>query len=135
MMLDEFRVFLECQAPVLHALRAWTLRLVAPIPPPQYGSATKAGPAADAAPSRGGDKPLVFGQQARRLAAPVAPMTWDERFIHAGVGRQEWNQHVRLHVLVTVVYLGIVDYHLRTRKTAHFSALVTWREPDGATTA
>src|ERR1700681_3971159 len=30
---------------------------------------------------------------------------------------------------VTGVYLGICDYHDRSRKTALFSALVTWREP------
>src|ERR1700680_2171253 len=30
---------------------------------------------------------------------------------------------------VTDVYRGIVDYHDRSRKTALFSALVTWREP------
>src|SRR2546422_10484584 len=35
--------------------------------------------------------------------------------------------------MVTVVYIGIVDYHDRRRKTALFAALVTWREPDGAT--
>src|SRR6202011_1532876 len=35
--------------------------------------------------------------------------------------------------MVTLVYLGIMEYHGRSRKTAPFSALVTWREPYGAT--
>jgi hypothetical protein len=41
--------------------------------------------------------------------------------------------HTRLLGVVTVVYLVIMDYHCRRRKTALFSALVTWREPYGAT--
>src|ERR1700704_3205236 len=35
--------------------------------------------------------------------------------------------------MVTVVYIGIVGYHDGRRKTALFAALVTWREPYGAT--
>jgi hypothetical protein len=39
--LDEFRVFLERHAPVLHALRAWTLRIVVPPDLPKIGQRAK----------------------------------------------------------------------------------------------
>jgi hypothetical protein len=39
--LDEFRVFLERHAPVLRALRAWTLRIVAPPDLPKIGQRAK----------------------------------------------------------------------------------------------
>jgi hypothetical protein len=39
--LDEFRIFLERHAPVFHALRAWTLRIVVPPHQPKVGQRAK----------------------------------------------------------------------------------------------
>jgi hypothetical protein len=84
--LDEFRVFLERHAPVLRALRVWTLRIVVPPDLPKIGQRAKQVVWNQLlTPLRAEviDELRWYFAQARTHAAPSRCDDLDERFYHA----------------------------------------------------
>ena len=84
--LDEFRVFLERHAPVLRALRAWTLRIVVPPDLPKIGQRARQVVWNQLlTPLRAEviDELRWYFAQARTHAAPSRCDDLDERFYHA----------------------------------------------------
>jgi hypothetical protein len=84
--LDEFRVFLERHAPVLRALRAWTLRIVVPPDFPKIGQRAKQVVWNQLlTPLRAEviDELRWYFEQARTHPAPSRSDDLDERFFHA----------------------------------------------------
>jgi hypothetical protein len=85
-MLDEFRVFLERHAPMLRALRAWTLRIVVPPHLPNIGQRAKQVVWNQLlTPLRAEviDELRWYFAQTRTHAAPSRCDDLDERFFHA----------------------------------------------------
>ncbi len=85
-MLDEFRVFLERHAPVLRALRAWTLRIVVPPDLPKISQRAKQVVWNQLlTPLRAEviDELRWYFDQARTHAAPSRCHDLDEHFFHA----------------------------------------------------
>jgi hypothetical protein len=85
-MLDEFRIFLERNAPVLRALRAWTLRIVAPPDLPKISQRAKQVVWNQLlTPLRAEviDELRWYFEQARTHTTPSRCDDLDERFFHA----------------------------------------------------
>jgi hypothetical protein len=85
-LLDEFRVFLERHAPMLRALRAWTLRIVVPPHLPKIGQRAKQvvwNQLLTPLPTEVIDQLRCYCGQARTHPAPSRCEDLDERFFHA----------------------------------------------------
>jgi len=84
--LDEFRVFLERHAPLLRALRAWTLRIVVPPHLPEIGQRAKQvvwNQLLTPLPAEVVDQLRHYFEQARTHRAPSRCDDLDERFYDA----------------------------------------------------